>query len=211
MSIMITYFDISNPTLIIKRSCNFLNTLERPQSFTLLKSINLEEKKIFLMFNVGMIFILVLGLIIGYLQFPNAINTDILLIKNYRVFMLGHSVMIIAHELIHGLFIKITSGFKVEYGFTLSYAYAGNKSAYFNKKSYIAIALSPFIVLGIFFQMSLIFLRTTYFWLFYLLQLFNLAGALGDFYVTYLTLKMPNDVLINDHGTKMNFYSEIDA
>ena len=186
-----------------------MNTLERPQSYTLLKSTNLEDKKVLLMFNFGMVLIIVLGLIVGYHQFPDAINTDILLLKNYLIFMIGHSVTIIAHELIHGLFIKITSGFEVNYGFTLSYAYAGNKSAYFNKKSYIAIALSPFILLGIFFQMALIFLPSTYFWLFYLLQVFNLGGALGDFYVAYLTLSMPNDVLVNDHGTEMYFYSKV--
>lgn len=186
-----------------------MNTLERPQGFTLLKSINLEDKKFLLMSNLGMILIIVLGLVMGHQQFPDAINTDILIFKNFLTFMIWNIVTIIVHELIHGLFIKITSGFEVNYGFTLSYAYAGNKSAYFNKKSYIAIALSPFILLGIFFQMALIFLPSTYFWLFYLLQLFNLGGALGDFYVTYLTLNMPNDVLVNDHGTKMDFYSKI--
>lgn len=187
-----------------------MNTLERPEGYKLLKSINLEDKKFSLMFNFGMILILVLGLIVGHQQFPHAINTDILLFKNFLVFMIGLSVMIIVHELIHGLFIKITSGFEVNYGLTLSYAYAGNEFAYFNKKSYISIALSPFILLGIIFQTALLFLPSTYFWLFYLLQLANLGGALGDFYVTYLTLNMPNDVLVNDQGIKMDFYSKID-
>lgn len=188
-----------------------MNTLERPKKFNLIKSINLEENKVSLVINVCAILIIVLGIVIGYQMFPDAINTDILEFKNFLIYMTGSVVTIIVHELIHGLFIKITSGFEVNYGFTLSYAYAGNKVAYFNKKSYIVIAFSPFIVLGILFQMALIFLPSTYFWFVYLMQIFNLSGALGDLYVTYLTLKMPNDVLINDEGTKMNFYSKTGA
>ena len=187
-----------------------MNTLELPQNFNLIKLINLsEDKKIWFSLNFGSLLVPILGLIGGHQQFPDAINTDILEFKNFLIFMVGHAVMILVHELIHGLFIKITSGFKVNYGLTLSYAYAGNKSAYFNKKSYLAIALSPFILLGILLQLALVFLPSAYFWLFYLLQVFNLGGALGDFYVAYLTLSMPNDVLVNDPGTEMHFYSKV--
>lgn len=186
-----------------------MNTLEFPKGFNLLKSINLsEDKKIWFSLNSGFIVITIVGLLIGHQLFPDVINLEILTFKNFPFFIIGHAVMIIVHELIHGLFIKITSGFKVNFGLTLSYAYAGNKDAYFNKKSYLAIALSPFILIGLALQIALVLLPATYFWLFYLLQIFNFGGALGDFYVAYLTLKMPDDVLVNDHGTKMNFYSK---
>lgn len=172
-------------------------------------SVDLEnDKKIWALLNGGHALFLILGLFIGYRLFPNAITVNIILNQNHFLLLIVFCIQIVIHELIHGLFIKITSGFKVDYGFTLSYAYAGNKLAYFNKKSYMAILLSPVIILGIINHILLIVLPPTYFASLFILQLLNVAGGIGDFYVTYLTLKMPDDMLVNDSGTIMKFYSK---
>lgn len=78
--------------------------------------------------------ILIIGLFMGHQLFPDIITTKKILNQTYFLFMIASFVLIGIHELIHGLFIKITSGFKVDYGFSLSYAFAGNKLAYFDKK-----------------------------------------------------------------------------
>ena len=79
-----------------------MNTLELPQNFNLIKSINLsEDKKIWFSLNFGFLLVPILGLIGGHQQFPDAINTDILEFKNFLIFMVGHAVMILVHELIH--------------------------------------------------------------------------------------------------------------
>ena len=40
----------------------------------------------------------------------------------------------------------------------------------------------------------------------YVIQIVNVSGAVGDLYVTWLTLHMPKDVLILDNGMEMRYY-----
>ena len=85
------------------------------------------------------------------------------------------------------------------------YAYAGS-DAYFNKKQYVIIALAPVVFFGVVFLLLNLFLPSEWFWTIYLLQIFNLSGAAGDFYMTNLMTKLPADVLVHDSGTAMNIY-----
>ena len=45
------------------------------------------------------------------------------------------------------------------------------------------------------------------FWYLYLLQVVNLSGAAGDFYVGFLIARAGDDVIVQDMGTDMSFYS----
>ena len=47
-----------------------------------------------------------------------------------------------------------------------------------------------------------------WFWVVYLLQVFNISGAEGDFFVTVKFSKMPEDILVKDCGIGMTVYSE---
>jgi hypothetical protein len=47
----------------------------------------------------------------------------------------------------------------------------------------------------------------TAFWSIFVIQIVNLSGAAGDFYVGYLIARSRNDVLVRDTGTDMAFYS----
>jgi len=115
-------------------------------------------------------------------------------------------VYIFFHEFIHGIFIKKYSGEKAKYGFTGLYAYAGS-NAYFCKRQYLIIALAPVVLFGGVFLMLNVFLPPQWFWFVYLLQMINISSAAGDLYVTYITCRVPADVLIRDKGLEMIFYS----
>jgi hypothetical protein len=110
----------------------------------------------------------------------------------------------------HDIVFKIRKLFgtkKVKYGFTGLYAFAGSAD-YYPKLPYIAIALAPVVLFGIIFAVALPFVPEKWFWVVYILQLSNIAGAAGDFYVTVRFFGMPKDILVHDSGTSMTVYSE---
>lgn len=52
-----------------------------------------------------------------------------------------------------------------------------------------------------------LFVPQNWFWVVYFIQIFNISGAAGDFYVTAKFSKMPDDILISDSGIGMKVYS----
>lgn len=184
-----------------------MNTLELPQDYKLIESIDLvKDKRALRALSRGFLAISILGILLGHVFSPH--NIFRMGFRNLLALGIFYVVNIIVHELIHGITIKIITGFKVEYGFNWQYAYAGNKEAYFNRPTYITIALAPVLILGIVYHLLLIYAPSSYFWVFYLLQLLNISGALGDFYMVWVTMKMPKDLLVNDSGFVMKFYSK---
>lgn len=47
----------------------------------------------------------------------------------------------------------------------------------------------------------------TWFWVVYLIQIGNLSGAAGDFYVAWNMQKMPEEILVQDSGVSMRVYA----
>jgi len=52
------------------------------------------------------------------------------------------------------------------------------------------------------------FVPVEWVWVIYFLQMFNISGAAGDFFVTAKFLRFPDDILVKDHGTDMVVYSK---
>lgn len=113
----------------------------------------------------------------------------------------------VLHELVHGVAMKICGTKKVKYGFTGLYAFAGSDDFY-NKKAYIFIALAPVVLWGIVIALINPFVSYEWFWVVYFLQIINLSGAAGDFFVTAKFSRLPQDVLIKDYGVGMSAYSK---
>ena len=105
------------------------------------------------------------------------------------------------------MFIKQYSGKRAKYGFTGLYAYAGS-DAYFGKRQYIVIALAPMVLFGMVSLALNLLLPSQWFWAIYILQIMNLSGTVGDFYVTYPICRFKSDVLTHDEGFTMVFYSK---
>ena len=122
------------------------------------------------------------------------------------VFLGGTALYMVLHELVHGLTIRLC-GAKPFYGFRTAYAYAGSH-AYFSRGAYLAVALSPVLLWGAAIALLLAVIPAGWFWPVYLIQVMNLSGAAGDYYVTYRILQMPPDTLVQDTGTEMTFYTK---
>ena len=120
------------------------------------------------------------------------------------VLTLGYLVL---HELVHGAAMKLCGTKKVKYGFTGMYAFAGSED-YYSKKPYIFIALAPVVLWGVVLAVINPFVPEQWFWVVYFIQIFNISGAAGDFFVTAKFSRMPKDILIKDHGVGMTVYSK---
>jgi len=114
---------------------------------------------------------------------------------------------IILHESVHGIAMKICGTKKVKYGFTGMYAFAGSDD-YYNKKAYIFIALAPVVLWGVVLAVVNFFVPVEWFWVIYIVQIINLSGAAGDFFVTAKFAKLPKDILVKDHGTGMTVFTK---
>ncbi len=121
----------------------------------------------------------------------------------------SYVLYIIAHEFTHGFTMKHFGGKTVKYGFTGIYAFAGSTEDYFDKYAYLRITLAPAVVWGVVFLVFAL-LFPSWFWVFYLLQMGNLAGAAGDFYVTWLVSKLDNNILVRDTGVEMTIYGPVE-
>lgn len=113
----------------------------------------------------------------------------------------------VCHEFVHGGFMKLYGIKQVFYGFNGIVAYAGNKE-YIYKKDYNVIALAPLVILGIILLILNVLVRGQFFWLVYVVQVFNVAGSVGDVYVVLLLRDYPDDTLVKDEGTTMRFYTK---
>lgn len=121
--------------------------------------------------------------------------------------MLGLTlVYLVLHELVHGIAMKLCGTKKVKFGATALYAYAGSED-YYRKKPYIFIALAPVVLWGVVLAVVNFFVPPQWFWVIYMIQVENLAGAAGDLFVTAKFSQMPKDILIQDSGVGMKVYS----
>lgn len=121
------------------------------------------------------------------------------------VILIGIIAYVIGHEAVHGVFMWHYSRVKPNFGFSFTYAYAGSE-VYFAKNAYLVIALAPvtvwFAVLGV---LNLL-VPADWFWVVWFIQIMNVSGAAGDFYVFCRILKVRDTVLVQDTGTAMTVY-----
>ena len=117
-------------------------------------------------------------------------------------------VYMVLHELVHGAAMKLCGTKRIQYGFTGLYAFAGSED-YYGKGAYIFIALAPVVLWGIVLAVINFCVPYEWIWVVYFLQIFNISGAAGDFFVTAKFSGFPEDILVKDHGVGMVVYSRI--
>lgn len=187
------------------------SVFELPSNYKPLLSVDLaKNKKLFIGINIAALLIGVLLAVLGALSHPitaffDPEQTGATLLRLLAL-ILSLIAYVVLHELVHGLFIRIFSGRGATYKFTLAYASAGS-DAYFGKWPYIVIALSPVVLLGTVLFLLCLVLPEAWFWVAYILQIMNLSGAAGDYYVTLRFCTLPRDILVRDSGTAMTVYA----
>lgn len=184
-------------------------TFTLPEGYAPLLTVDLQKnKKLAVLVNLLALLIAVPLVVIGIFLQPIELDLDdSLLWVRYGVMVVGYIVYIILHELVHGVFIRIFSGKRAKYGVTGIYAYAGS-DAYFAKLPYLAIALAPVVIWGAVLAVLCALVPPAWFWAVYFIQIGNLSGAAGDFYVTVRFLGLPRDILVRDYGVGMTVFSK---
>lgn len=183
-----------------------------PENYKKILVIDLKKnKKLSFLVNFIAIVIAVVMIIPAHFIVPISVLFDMEQgLGNYAlrfgVLAVSAVVYIILHELVHGIAMKICGTQKVKYGFTGLYAFAGSED-YYDKRSYIFIALAPVVLWGVLLAVLTVVVPDEWFWIAYSIQITNISGAAGDFYVTAKFSKLSPDILIKDYGLGMTVYS----
>ena len=191
------------------KSCSVL-----PENYIQRTVIDLEkDKKAFWFVNILSLVIAALMVAIGVWAVPldlepDADNFVLELLLPLIVLLAGIFAYIVLHEAVHGVFMYAFSRVRPRFGFKLVFAYAGSE-AYFDKIRYIVIALAPVVFWGMVLLIIDLFCKGIWFWVFYIIQVCNVGGAAGDFYVTAKILRMPKAILIQDTGTQMTVFAPV--
>lgn len=182
-----------------------------PAGYDLYDTLDMAKNRSeFIRINIGGLIITVAMFAAGWMRVPpvNAFASEAFnIIAFIAVLAVGTIVYILAHEWVHGVFIRIFTGEKAEFGIIAKAGMAYAKSSwFFTRLPYIIIALAPVVIWGIVFEYFLGELSEVYFWHLYMFQIFNVSGAVGDLYVSWKVLRMPKNLLILDEGTSMKFF-----
>ena len=96
---------------------------------------------------------------------------------------------------------------KISFGWKFLYAYCGSKTAVVKRGEYYLVALAPLAVFSLVFILLMV-LNPTLSFVWYLMEIMNFSGSIGDIYVSFkLSKKREKDILITDSGTDMSFWS----
>ena len=177
----------------------------------LLKKVNLiENKKLIIWLNIASIPLFILLLFLFQLVLVLA---DIPVVAEFGILsilllVVSLFVLLIIHELIHGLFFRVFNPQgQVKFGFKNGMAYATSPHSFYTKGQFAIIGLAPFILI----TMSLLLLYVgsvisgaT----FIFLGALHGSGCIGDFYWAYLLAKSPKDSLVEDTEVGISFYSK---
>ena len=169
-----------------------------------------KNKKEALLVNIyGIIIMVVMAVFIPLLIMGGIIefNLETTFPLFFIVLLLSLILYIPLHEIVHGIVLKNYTDEKLSFGWKLVYAYCGSKEAVVDRKEYYAVALAPVLVFSVVF-ISLMFLNPSLSLVWYVMEIMNVSGSVGDIYVSIkLRKEKSRDILITDSGTDMSFWS----
>lgn len=114
-------------------------------------------------------------------------------------------VMTIVHELIHGLFFFLASA-KPVFGFKNLFAFAGAPGWLIRKNYFLAVSLSPLIIITLTGFLLIYLLPPAYKSIVLLIIAANAAGSTGDLWVSLKLLRNHGDIYVQDDGLTLSIY-----
>lgn len=169
-----------------------------------------KNKKEALLVNIyGIIIMVVMAVFIPLLIMGGIIefNLETTFPLFFIVLLISLILYIPLHEIVHGIVLKNYTDEKLSFGWKLVYAYCGSKEAVVDRKEYYAVALAPLLVFSVVF-ISLMVLNPSLSLVWYVMEIMNVSGSVGDIYVSIkLKKEKSRDILITDSGTDMSFWS----
>lgn len=116
------------------------------------------------------------------------------------------------HELVHAVLI-LSVGHRPRLGIKLDKGvlYATADQALFTRNQYLAVALSPLIVISLAGAASLLLLSSGWWWTVALAVILNAGGAIGDLWVSAQILRAPASALVRDTEDGYVLYEQRDV
>lgn len=193
-----------------------MNTLYLPEGYVHCRTVDFKNDKklvfvVSLLAMTAIILLVLLGHLFRPLQLAFSRHNHTQLLCSCSVFLISLFIYSFARQWIHGIFMQHYCGEKSKYGFVGLSMYTGNKNAYFDRRTYITCALMPTVLLGAVLLLLCgicgFFLPPFCFWISYLILIISIIGAVNDLYIVGLLMRMPRDILINDHGMQMHIFT----
>ncbi|MFW5713800.1 MAG: DUF3267 domain-containing protein [Brevefilum sp.] len=184
-------------------------TLDLNKNVKLAIGLNLASLVLFVLF--GVLFFGLLSLARPGLMFEEDFVTSGLfasesIFTRFLFFALLYLGMIVLHEVVHGLFFWLFTKDRPKFGFRGLYAYAGAPDWYLAKWPYLIVGLAPLVLISVVGFIAMLFVPIQ--WVFPILFFItlNASGAVGDIYAFFWILPMPNGILVQDIGDRMEVF-----
>ena len=120
--------------------------------------------------------------------------------------LIGLFIVLIVHELLHGLFYLIYTRELPRFGFRVVYAYASAPDWYVPRNQFIVTGMAPVVIITLVGLLLLPFVPEMYVAELLLLLSFNAAASVGDMVTTGWLLSKPKSLMARDSGARVNIY-----
>lgn len=170
-----------------------------------------KDKRLAILLNIGA-FIVFIPMFYLLSAFTASVRPDI---KNFsETITIGNVlgalgltvVVLIIHEIIHGLFFWIFSRGMPVFALRPLYAYAGAPTWFFPKRQYAITALGPLVIIGAVGLLLLLLAPISWIPMIAFLVALNTGGAMGDLLAFIRLLKCSPTSFTNDTGDVVTFY-----
>ena len=132
------------------------------------------------------------------------INIDFLSLLGYIIVLV---LVLIFHELIHGVFYWIVSGEKPKMDRKGVFIYVSAQSrVYFQRNKYLLIGVAPVVLLTLVGIILVSFLPHSLILYDLVFVILNAAGSAGDLVMIFMLLSYPSSSLIQDLGSEVVIY-----
>lgn len=123
------------------------------------------------------------------------------------IFLVGFALMLVVHELLHGVGFRLF-GARVRYGFAprKGVAFAAADDHYLTRNAYLIVALLPLVGITLLTLTLLPLTAGVTRVLVALIGAFNIGGAVGDLWFTWVCLRSPRTLLVRDFGEGADLY-----
>jgi hypothetical protein len=188
----------------------------RPANAVLVYSLNLSQNKAAMWgMNLGSLVLLFLfgWLFLGYVK---VVRPDIVVeifSGSFKPLLFSISLiavfisMIVAHEIIHGIFFWIFTHQRPKFGLRGWYAFASAPGWFFPRRQYLIIGLAPIVGLSILGLILLALLPANALVVVLFAVIINAASSIGDLWIAIRVFFERRPVVVEDQGDAMYLYT----
>ena len=119
------------------------------------------------------------------------------------------ALLLVVHELIHGLFFWIFTRSKPVYALHLAYAYAAAPDWYIPINQYRIVGLGPLVIIDAIGLLLILIAPTSWILMIIFLVSINTGGAVGDMLIIARSFRMSADSLVKDKGDGVCYFEPV--